>query len=67
MAKWIIVQKNPETIDLALDILSLGVFGESEKDPNVYRVENMDTGEQKVIKTFDDYELGAIIPSGIVN
>lgn len=67
MGEWIVIEKNPEIIDLAIDIMSLGLTGIPEKEPNVYRLENMDTGEQKVIKMMDDYELGAVIPNGIVS
>ncbi|MCD6010714.1 MAG: hypothetical protein K0Q79_576 [Flavipsychrobacter sp.] len=67
MGEWIVIEKNPEIIDLALDIMSLGLTGIPDREPNVYRLESMDTGEQKVVKTLDEYELGAVIPNGIIS
>jgi len=58
MDKWIVVQKRKDLNDIALDIVSLGLFPVSENEPNYYRVENMATGEQKVLKTMVKYDLG---------
>jgi hypothetical protein len=58
MADWIVIEKDPDTSDLVLDMLSLGTFGYPENPPNVYRVENPVTGEQHVIKSMEVYAPG---------